>query len=76
MKKKVSPGTKTTLAIAGLLSLAEIFYTANPTASTTVSTPIGIAARTDLAARQYRDHNVDTINSENVKVGPSNLRWL
>src|SRR5215469_18052659 len=65
MKLKLTPGTKITLTIAGLLSLAGIFYAANPTPFATVNTPIGVAASTtDLIVTEYCGHNVDTIDCQ------------
>jgi hypothetical protein len=65
MKNKVLPGTKIILTTVGLLSLAGIFYAANPTPFATVNTPIGVAASTtDLIVTEYCGHNVDTIDCQ------------
>src|SRR5215831_16790676 len=63
--KSVPPRTKITLSIAGFLSLAGIFYAANPTPFATVNTPVGVAASTtDLIVTEYCGHNVDTIDCQ------------
>src|SRR5215831_17467816 len=63
--KSVPPRTKITLSIAGFLSLAGIFYAANPTPFATVNTPIGVAASgTDLIVTEYCGHNVDTLDCQ------------
>jgi hypothetical protein len=58
VENKVPPGTKLTLSIAGLLSLAAILYAANPSPFATVNAPIGVAASTaDLIATEYCGHS-------------------
>jgi hypothetical protein len=54
MENKVPPGTKLTLTIAALLSLAAILYAANPAPFATVNAPIGVAAlAADLIVTEY-----------------------
>jgi hypothetical protein len=59
MKRK----TTITLTIAGLLGLAGILYSANPSFFSPVNTPIGVAAsRTDLIVTEYTTANIDSID--------------
>src|SRR5215471_19151990 len=65
MKIKLPPRAKIALTTVGFLSLAGIFYAANPTPFATVNTPVGVAASTtNLIATEYCGHNVDTIDCE------------
>jgi len=61
--------TKITLSIAGLLSLAGIFYAANPQPFAIVPAPIGVAASgADLIATEYCGHNV-------ARAEGARIRW-
>jgi hypothetical protein len=58
MENKVLPGTKLTLTIAAVLSLAAILYAANPIPFATVNATIGVTASTpDLIATEYCGHS-------------------
>ena len=67
--KSVPPGMKIALSLAGLLSLAGIFYAANPSPFATVNSPIGVVASgTDLIVTEYCGHNV-------ARAEGARIRW-